>query len=216
MSFILTNAGSFVTAFLKFSITTPKRIAEFFAQIHHESKEFTKFTENLNYSVEGLLKNFSRSRISAANASLYGRTPGRKANQEAIANLIYGGLWGKQQLGNLYPGDGWKFRGRTPMMITGRKNYQKFKEYSGIDVVSNPDLINRPDVMILASAWFWGMGNPTGTSLNGLADQGKTEAISKIINGGRKGLQERKELATFYKNQNITIDVLKKKNQPNG
>lgn len=82
--------------------------------------------ENLNYSVDGLLKTFGRHRISEADARRYGRAGGRPANQEAIANIIYGGEWGRENLGNTQPGDGWRFRGGGLAQITGRANYGKF------------------------------------------------------------------------------------------
>lgn len=82
--------------------------------------------ENLNYSVDGLLKTFGRHRISEADARKYGRAGGRPANQEAIANIIYGGEWGRENLGNTQPGDGWRFRGGGLAQITGRANYGKF------------------------------------------------------------------------------------------
>lgn len=82
--------------------------------------------ENLNYSVDGLLKTFGRHRISEADARRYGRAGGRPANQEAIANIIYGGEWGRVNLGNTQPGDGWRFRGGGLAQITGRANYGKF------------------------------------------------------------------------------------------
>lgn len=98
-------------AFLKYGIDTPRRQAHFIAQVGHESASFKILRENLNYSVDGLLKNFSRSRISEADANKYGRTNTQPANQQAIANAIYGGAWGLKNLGNTGFGDGWKFRG---------------------------------------------------------------------------------------------------------
>ncbi len=82
--------------------------------------------ENLNYSVDGLLKTFGRHRISEADARKYGRSGGRPANQEAIANIIYGGEWGRKNLGNTQPGDGWKYRGGGLPQVTGRANFRKF------------------------------------------------------------------------------------------
>lgn len=90
-------------------------------------------TENLNYSVEGLLKTFGRHRITEAQARHYGRTNNQPANQQVIANIIYGGEWGRKNLGNTLPNDGWDFRGRGLVQITGRTNYAKY------------DLLNRPD-----------------------------------------------------------------------
>lgn len=93
---------------------------------HETGTKMQPITENLNYSVDGLLKTFGRHRISEADARRYGRTNTRPANQEAIANIIYGGDWGRENLGNLKYGDGWRYRGRGLPQITGLANYRKF------------------------------------------------------------------------------------------
>ncbi|WP_198474939.1 hypothetical protein [Aquamicrobium zhengzhouense] len=93
---------------------------------HETGTKMQPVTENLNYSVEGLLKTFGRHRITEAQARRYGRTNNQPANQEAIANIIYGGEWGLKNLGNTKPGDGWRYRGRGLPQITGRSNYTKF------------------------------------------------------------------------------------------
>jgi len=95
----------------RYQITTPLRQAHFLAQIGHESNGLKSVTESLNYSVDGLLKTFSRSRISEADAKKYGRTATQSANQQMIANTVYGGEWGLKNLGNSQQGDGFKFRG---------------------------------------------------------------------------------------------------------
>ena len=110
----------------KYEINTPLRIAHFLAQIDHESSGLMRMTESLNYSVEALMATFSRSRISEQQCRMFGRTPTQKANQKAIANTIYGGEWGKLNLGNVYPNDGWKYRGRGALMCTGRANYRAY------------------------------------------------------------------------------------------
>ncbi|MEN9928309.1 MAG: hypothetical protein RLZZ231_230, partial [Bacteroidota bacterium] len=143
MDFLLSNSTPLLRAFKKYAINTPKRIAHFLAQIHEETGGFVKLSENLNYSPAGLMKTFGTNQISPAQANQYGRMVNRKANQEAIANIVYGGEWGKKNLGNTQVGDGWRFRGRGLIQITGRANYQAYKNYSGFDVVSNPDLALR-------------------------------------------------------------------------
>lgn len=82
--------------------------------------------ENLNYSTDALISKFGRHRISEADARKYGRSGGRPANQEAIANAIYGGEWGRKNLGNTQSGDGWKYRGGGLPQVTGRANFRKF------------------------------------------------------------------------------------------
>ena len=93
---------------------------------------YEPITENLNYSTEALRAKFGN-RISASDAQKYGRNSSHAANQEMIANIIYGGEWGKSNLGNTQPGDGWKFKGRSLTQVTGRRNYAKF----GLE--DNPD-----------------------------------------------------------------------------
>src|SRR5690606_9297192 len=102
------------------------RAAMFLGQIAVESGQFSTVTESLNYSVDALVKMFGRHRISVPDAERYGRKLGQKANQEALANLLYGGEWGRKNLGNTEPGDGWRFRGRGLKQLTGRDNYRRF------------------------------------------------------------------------------------------
>ncbi|WP_165767686.1 glycoside hydrolase family 19 protein [Flavobacterium aquatile] len=187
-------------------MNTPRRIAHFLAQIHEESGGFTRFTENLNYSPQGLIKTFGTNQISVAQANLYGRTAKHKANQEAIANIVYGGNWGKINLGNTQVGDGWRFRGRGLMQLTGRANYQAYKNYSRHDVIANPNLASRPDIAIDIAGWFWSVR----FNLNPIADTNNINTITKKINGGLTNLQERVKQLNYY----ITIDtlgILKKK-----
>lgn len=149
-------------------------------QMWVESAGFSTLTENLNYSVDGLLKTFGRHRISEADARKFGRAPGRPADQEAIANIIYGGSWGKMNLGNTQHGDGWRFRGSGVKQITGRAN----TEASGF----TPEEL-RTDIhkSVQASADFFlkrGCAVP--------ARKGDVTTVTRIINGGTNGLADRK------------------------
>lgn len=144
-----------------------------------ESNGFSTLTENLNYSVDGLLKTFGRHRISEADAKRYGRATGRAANQEAIANIIYGGEWGRKNLGNTQPGDGWRFRGSGVKQITGRYNTEK----SGY----TPEEL-RGDIFksVLASADFFiraGCVDP--------ASRNDYRGVTLKVNGGTNGLDDR-------------------------
>lgn len=172
-----------------FDITTPKRLAGFLSQIGHESGGMSRLTESLNYSVDGLLAGFGRHRISEADARKYGRTPQQKANQQALANILYGGEFGRKQLGNTEPGDGWRFRGRGLKQLTGRDNYKRCGNAIGEDLIAFPDRLLAPVNAALSAAWFW---NANG--LNDLADRGDVPAMTKKINGGDKGLAERTAL----------------------
>lgn len=191
------------TALANSGINTPLRLAHFMAQIKHESG-LQPINEGLNYSAEALISGFGRHRISVADANKYGRTAKQKANQEMIANILYGGEWGKKNLGNNKTGDGWKYRGKGFKQITGRANFESLSKDTGIDYVNNPELLlNEADAMNSA-LWFWNKNN-----LNKYADLDDLDAISDLINlghltekeGDAKGFDKRKEYLNQYKKQ---------------
>lgn len=162
----------------EFGITTPLRQAHYLAQIAHECGEFRYTEENLNYSAEGLLKIFGKY-FNKANVNAYARNPKR------IASKVYANRMGN---GNELSGDGWKYRGRGVIQLTGKENYAEYKKYCGFDVVADPDLICKPVGAIRSSMWFWRLNG-----LNILADKGEFVLITKRINNGTNGLKERKE-----------------------
>lgn len=172
-----------------YSITSPRRIAGFLSQIAHESGRLETLEENLNYSVDALIKLFGRHRISEADARRFGRAPGQKANQEAIANTIYGGEWGRKNLGNFVHGDGARFIGRGLKQLTGRSNYDRCGSAIGEDLLSYPDRLLMPVNAALSAGWFW-----KTHGLNEIADRGDVRAMTKEINGGYNGLEERTAL----------------------
>lgn len=152
---------------------------DWLGQMWVESQGFSTLVENLNYSVDGLLNTFGRHRISVAQAQKYGRAPGQRADQEAIANIVYGGEWGRKNLGNTQPGDGWLFRGSGVKQITGRAN----TEASGF----TPQEL-REDIFksCRAAADFFvshGCVEP--------ARRGDISGVTKKVNGGTNGLTER-------------------------
>ena len=208
MDFLLTNSITFLSIFKKYAINTPRRIAHFLAQIHEESGGFIKFTESLNYTPQGLIKTFGTNQISVAQANQYGRTAKQKANQQAIANIVYGGNWGRINLGNTQVGDGWRFRGRGLIQLTGRANYQAYKDYSGHDVIVNHDLASRPDIAIDIAGWFWSVR----FKLNPIADKNNINSITEKINGGLTNLEERVKQLNYYISVD-TMGILKKKCQ---
>lgn len=175
----------------KYEINTPLRIAHFLAQIDHESSGLMRMTESLNYSVEALMATFSRSRISEQQCRMFGRTQTQKANQKAIANTIYGGEWGKLNLGNVYPNDGWKYRGRGALMCTGRANYRAYMK----DAEANPELLSKLPYALDFAAWYW-----KRNKLNELASANDIIAITKRINGGLIGIEDRKQKFNYYLN----------------
>lgn len=154
---------------------TPLRhLAYILATDYHESgRRMLPSRENMNYSVNGLLKTFGRHRISEADARRLGRSGNRPADQPAIANIVYGGEWGRKNLGNTEPGDGWRFRGGSLPQITGRRNYSLF----GIDPDRAADLV--PSVR----AMFDGMerGLFTGKSLDDFTDY---RQMREVVNPG--------------------------------
>jgi putative chitinase len=174
-------------ACLRFEMNTVRRVAAFIAQIAHESTCFQRTTENLNYSVEALLSKFGRHRISSADAQRYGRTATQRANQEAIANCIYGGTWGAEELGNTQPGDGWLFRGTGPLQVTGRDNITRFAKAMGMTLTEALQYARTVEGGIMAAAWFW-----EENDINRLADTPGVNDESKAINGGTNGLEDRR------------------------
>jgi putative chitinase len=172
-------------------LDTPLRIAHALAQQSVETGGFSKMVESLNFSVSGLRSTFRKHRISDADCQRLGRKPGAAALspavQEQIANIVYGGTFGLEELGNTQPGDGWRFRGRGAKQTTGRANYGDVKAVTGIDVITDPDLLADPDNGMRAACIFWQKKN-----CNKFADRDDTLGLTKAVNGGTNGLPERK------------------------
>lgn len=164
--------------------------AAFLAQVVHESGGFRTLSENLNYSPAGLLGTWP-TRFTKDTANRYGRIGAQPADQVAIANIAYANRLGN---GNPASGDGWTYRGRGPIQITGRTNYARCGVALGMDLIANPSRLLMPREGCLAAAWYWDQGNPTGRSLSELALAGEIDAVSIAVNGGRIGLAERRAL----------------------
>lgn len=186
----------------KNGINTILRKAHFLAQGKVESDLKPKI-ESMNYSVEGLISGFGRHRISLEDAKKFGRTVTQKANQKEIANRLYGGEWGRVNLGNTQANDGWNLRGSGILQITGRANFQKLSDDTGIDFINQPELILEEANSVIAAIWFW---NYRG--LNKYADKDDATSISKIVNlgsvkskGTPKHLEERKQWAETFKKE---------------
>lgn len=166
----------------KWGITNPIDQARFFAQLHVESGAFKRLEENLNYSASRLLQVF-RGRngldtLAEAQALVRG-------GPRMIANHVYGGEWGRKNLGNIGPDDGWLYRGRSFIQTTGRENYTRtsMQCYGDKRLVNNPDMLLDVEVAANVSAWFW-----HSKHLNGVSD---IKVITRKINGGQHGLQDR-------------------------
>ncbi len=167
-------------AMKEFGITAVNDQAMFIAQLGHESASFTSLVENFNYSVDGLKKIFGK-RLTAYQYEMLGRVDGKQnAHQPQIANLVYGG-----RMGNVAEGDGWKYRGRGLLQITGRENYTKCGTALKLDLVSTPDLLVQERHAARSAAWFF--------ALRGcLLYSGDIVRVTQIINGGQNGLADRK------------------------
>jgi putative chitinase len=164
--------------FAKYDINTPKRQAAFIGQCAHESNNFKTLEENLNYSSQALMRTWPTRFPDSATAMKYAYHP------EMIANKVYGGRMGN---GVEESGDGWKYHGRGLIQLTGKENYGNCGSSIGVDLLSSPGLLNTPEYAALSAGWFW---NKKG--LNALADAGDFETMTKRINGGTLGLNDRK------------------------
>jgi len=172
----------------KFQINTPLRLAHFLAQCGHESGGFRATQENLNYSAKGLMGIFKKYFPTEAIANAYQRNP------QKIANKVYASRMGNGDEGS---GEGYKFRGRGYIQLTGKDNYTAFGKAIGEDIPSNPDVV-ASKYALLSAAWFF---NKNG--LHKMADGGATDAvvtsITKRVNGGTIGLADRiKHFKEYY------------------
>ena len=172
----------------KFNITNPLRLAHFLAQCGHESGGFKAVSENLNYSADGLKKIFGKYFPGNLNES-YARQP------EKIASRVYGSRMGN---GDESTGEGFKFRGRGYIQLTGKQNYTNFAKFIGEDTVSNPDLVATK--YPLASAAFFFDSNKLWSICDKGADDATVTAVTKRVNGGILGLNDRiKHFNEYYK-----------------
>jgi putative chitinase len=158
-------------------INTPLRQAAFIAQVAHESQGFSCFVENLNYSAERLIEVFGKY-FDPDEAQEYARQP------EKIANRVYANRLGN---GDEDSGDGWRYRGRGFIQVTGKENYREAGKFLKQDLVGKPELAEGLEVGARIAAWYW-----TSRDLNPYADRGQFDTITKRINGGLNGLNERR------------------------
>ena len=159
----------------EYQIDTELRVAHFLAQVLHESVHMKAVQENLNYSEQALLRVFGKY-FNSSQAKAHARKP------KKIASRVYGGRMGN---GDESSGDGWRYRGRGLIQLTGKSNYRKFSEWIGIDVVAQPDLV-ATDYAVHSAVYYW-----TSNNLNPYADQDDVKKITRAINGGLNGLADR-------------------------
>jgi putative chitinase len=159
-------------------------LIDFLPNILHESMLLERMEENLNYSADALVSVFGAHRITPAQARAVGRIAGKQAaDQRAIANIVYGGDWGRKNLGNVAPEDGWTYRGRSPIQITGRANYARVGDLIGQNLVGIPDLLSQPRFALGACIAWWEDRIPD-------ALLGESTAVRERVNGGTLGLAE--------------------------
>jgi|APGre2960657404_1045060.scaffolds.fasta_scaffold00085_6 putative chitinase len=166
---------------IKHEINTPLRVCHFLSQLSHESAGFTVLSENLNYSSTGLLKNFSKY-FKDGSELKYARNP------KAIASRVYANRMGN---GSEDTEEGWRYRGRGYIQITGKFNYEKYSKsiFGDSRLLENPDLALDYIIAAKIACAFWKENN-----LNSLADKDDLIGITKKINGGTNGIDHRREL----------------------
>ena len=167
----------------KYGITTERRVAHFLSQCAHESAGFKRLEENLNYSAKSLRAVFGR---------YFGPAPKRDADEyhrkpEMIANYVYMDEFRKYKMGNVNEGDGWRFRGRGLKQLTGRENYTRFGATVDMTAEEAAEYVATPAGAIESACWFWDANN-----LNDIADGDDVKRMTKKINGGSIGLDDRK------------------------
>jgi len=170
-------------------VNTPLRTAMFLAQLAHESSQLNRIVENLNYSEQGLLDTFPKY-FDAGSARNYAR------QKERIANRVYADRLGN---GNEASGDGWKYRGRGLIQVTGKSNYDDCGKALALNLVDAPEQLEQPMLAARSAAWFW-----KAKGLNALSDAQDIVGATKRINGGDKGLKDRRE---FYEKAKATLSV---------
>ena len=168
----------------KYGVTTERRVAHFLSQCAHESGNFKRLEENLNYSAKALRAVFGR---------YFGDAPKRDADEyhrqpEMIANYVYMDEFRKYKMGNVNEGDGWLFRGRGLKQLTGRDNYTRFGDSIGISAEEAAEYVATPKGAVESACWFWDANN-----LNDIADTDDVVKMTKKINGGKIGLEDRQK-----------------------
>lgn len=188
-------ADAVANACSEFGIDTPQRIAGFLSQCAHESAGFERLQENLNYSADGMATIWPRRfAILGPDKKPIKKDGKNQPNKfalalhrkpEMIANVVYSGRMGN---GPVESGEGWLYRGRGLKQLTGKDNHKACSAGLGVDLVANPDLLLEPIYAARSAAWFWATNK-----CNAFADAGDIEGLTKKINGGLIGIDDRKK-----------------------
>lgn len=170
-------------------INSPLRVAHFIANACHETGKLKRLVESFDYTPARLKALFAPRRITMAQADALGRKPSERVvpleRQQRIANIIYGGEWGRRNLGNTQPNDGWYFRGKGLIQLTGRANHTRFAKAIETDVVRLQEMLETREGAAMSAASFW-----LKTGCNVPADAGACGVVRKLVNGGTLGLAE--------------------------
>lgn len=175
-------------AMQRYNIVGPVRQAAFLAQIGVESGQLKTLVESLNYTPDALIATFNTKvqRFTRAQADEYGRTPAHAANQRMIGSIAYANRMGN---GTVASGEGFLYRGRGLVQITGKDNYERCGQAIGFGLLANPDLLATPMLAAVSAAWFW-----SANGLNALADTGDIDKVSRKVNGGTHALAQRRAM----------------------
>lgn len=161
----------------EWNIRTPQRIAFWLAQLAHESGQFNRTVENLNYSAEGLMRMWP--------TRFKGVAEEYEHNPVKIANRAYALRWGNRDEAS---GDGWRYRGRGLVMVTFHTHYMNCGQALGEDLLANPEKLETPIMAARSAGWYWG-----SNALHRFADQGDFKGLTRAINGGETGIEEREQ-----------------------
>lgn len=175
----------------KYAINTPRRQAMFLSQLAHESGNFRFVVENLNYSADALERVFKKYFPTRELAEDYARQP------ERIANRVYANRMGN---GDEESGDGWKYRGRGLIQLTGLNNYASYSLHADNEALTKPEIVAEPEYAADSAGWFWAVNR-----LNAMADTGDVRAVTRRVNGGFNGLADRE--AKYNKLITLLSDV---------
>lgn len=171
--------------FARYQVNTPLRVAHFLSQVGHESSSFAVMQENLNYSAEGLVRTFGKYFPTMQVARQYARQPMK------IASKVYANRLGN---GSEATGDGWTYRGKGAIQLTGKKNHEVYGKNVGVDFVANPELLLTLPHVIDCSGWYFSVMN-----LLPVCDNDNCKILTRKINGGYNGYDDRVKRLIFAK-----------------